>query len=121
MIEITSLEQERQFAEFTRRRSEVRDSLRFGVFPNLVQSLRLHAAFVADYGPGGQHYDPALWQYYLSNIQPIAAQQAEMIAAANFIVGIMQAVEQAAPGTFGIEAPMPSLAPEPDDESPELP
>ena len=44
-----------------------------------------------------------------------------MIAAANFIVGIMQAVEQAAPGTFGIEAPMPSLAPEPDDESPELP
>lgn len=78
MIEITSLEQERQFAEFTRRRSEVRDSLRFGVFPNLVQSLRLHAAFVADYGPGGALHTEQIWNYYLSNIAPLASCSAAM-------------------------------------------
>lgn len=103
MIQITSLEQEQQFTEYHKRRGELRDSLRFGVYPNLQQALRLYAAFVADYAPGGQHHDPALWQYYLFNIQPIAAQQADMIYAASTIVAIMQAVELAAPGTFGIE------------------
>ena len=103
MITITTLEQEAAFTEYHRRRGELRDALRFGVYPNLQQALRLYAAFVADYAPGGQHYDSALWQYYLSNIQPIAAQQADMIAAASAIVGIMEAVELAAPGTFGIE------------------
>ena len=102
-ITITTIENERTLSEYLRRRGELRDALRFGVYPNLVKALRLYAQFNADYAPGGQHYDPALWQYYLSNIQPIAAQQADMIAAAEAIVGIMQTVEAAAPGTFGIE------------------
>lgn len=103
MIEITTLEQEQRFTEYHRRRGELRDSLRFGVYPNLVKTLGLYQAFVADYGPGGQHHDPALWSYYQSNIAPVAAQLSDMIAAATTIVGIMEAVELAAPGTFGIQ------------------
>lgn len=102
-ITITTLEQERQFTEYHRRRGEIRDSLRYGVYPNLVKSLRLYNQFMADYGEGGACHDAAIWGYYLANIQPIAAQQATMISAAEAIVQIMEAVEAAAPGTFGIE------------------
>lgn len=111
MITITTLEQEAAFTEYHKRRGELRDSLRFGVFPNLQQALRLYAAFVADYGPGGQHYDPALWAYYQSNIAPVAAQMADLIAAGTAIVQIMEAVELAAPGTFGIEVSAAAVAP----------
>jgi hypothetical protein len=103
IITIDSLEQERRFTEYHRRRGELRDALRNGVYPNLVKALALYQAFNADYAPGGSQYDEALWNYYLSNIAPVAAQMADMIAAATAIVGIMEAVEQAAPGTFGIE------------------
>lgn len=111
MIQITTLEQEQRFTEYHKRRGELRDSLRFGVYPNLQAALGLFNRFQADYAPGGSLHDPALWNYYLSNIQPIAAQQADMIAAATAIVGIMEAVELAAPGTFGIEASAAAVAP----------
>ena len=101
-ITISTLDQERQFTEYHRRRGEIRDALRFGVFPNLVRTLALHNAFVVDYGPNGAQHDPSIWEYYLANIQPLAAQQATMISAAEAIVQIMEAVEAAAPGTFGI-------------------
>ena len=103
MIEITTLEQEQKFTEYHRRRGELRDALRFGVYPNLVKALELFNRFQADYAPGGSQYDEALWSYYQSNIEPVAAQMSDMIAAGESIVGIMRAVELAAPGTFGIE------------------
>ena len=103
MIEIATLEQEQRFTEYHRRRGELRDSLRFGVYPNLVKALTLYAQFNADYAPNGANHDPALWTYYLDNIKPVSMQMADMIAAATAIVGIMEAVEAAAPGTFGIE------------------
>ena len=102
-ITITTLEQERQFTEYHRRRGEIRDSLRYGVYPNLIKALGLYARFVADYGEGGACFDAALWAYYLANIKPIADMQATMIDAAQEIVLIMESVEKAAPGTFGIE------------------
>lgn len=105
-ITIATLEQERQFTEYHRRRGELRDALRFGVYPNLVAALRIHNAFVAEYGPGGQLHDETLWKYYLSNLEPIAAQQATMISAAEAIVQIMEAVEKTAPGTFDIDVPV---------------
>lgn len=104
-ITIATLEQERQFTEYHRRRGELRDALRNGVYPNLVAALRIHNAFVAEYGPGGALYDDAIWNYYQENLKPIAAQQATMISAAEAIVQIMEAVEVAAPGTFDIALP----------------
>lgn len=103
---INNLTNELQFTEYHRRRGEIRDGLRFGVYPNLVKALALYNAFLADYGPGGALYDAELWQYYLSNIAPIAVYQNTMMQAAAAIVGIMENVEAAAPGTFGIELPV---------------
>ena len=111
MIEITTLEQENRFTEYHKRRGELRDSLRFGVYPNLKAALALFARFNADYAPGGTQYDDALWAYYQSNIAPVAAQMSDMIAAGEAIVGIMQAVELAAPGTFGIAVSAAAVAP----------
>lgn len=102
-ITIDGLPSELQFTEYHRRRGELRDCLRHGVYPNLVKALDLHNKFVADYGPGGAQYDPALWAYYQDNIAPIADVQAQMMAGAEAIVTAMESVEQAAPGTFGIE------------------
>ena len=111
-IVIGSLEQERHFTEYHRRRGELRDALRNGVYPNLVAALEIHNRFVEDYGPGGALYDEAIWNYYLENLAPIAAQQATMISAATDIVRIMEAVEKAAPGTFGIDVPVKDVAEE---------
>lgn len=105
-IIINNLTNELQFTEYHRRRGELRDSLRFGVYPNLVKALAIYAAFVADYAPGGALYDPELWSYYQQTIAPVAAQQQAMLDAATAIVAGMEAVERAAPGTFGIETPV---------------
>jgi hypothetical protein len=119
-IIINNLANELQFTEYHRRRGELRDSLRFGVYPNLRRALEIYTAFVADYGPNGALYDAELWEYYQATIAPVAEGQAAMIAAAQAIVGVMEATERAAPGTFGIEAPLePVPEPEPEPE-PEL-
>lgn len=104
-IIINNFENELQFTEYHKRRGELRDSLRYGVYPNLKKALAIYAAFVADYAPGGALYDPELWAYYEQTIAPIAAYQDQMMAAATGIVAIMEGVEQAAPGTFGIDLP----------------
>lgn len=102
MIVIDGLPSEQAFTEYYRRRGELRDCLRFGVYPNLVQALSLHNKFIADYGPGGALHDPALWAYYQANIAPVADVQAQMMTGAEAIVAAMEQVEAAAPGTFGI-------------------
>lgn len=104
-IIINNLTNELQFTEYHRRRGELRDSLRFGVYPNLVKALQLYNAFMADYGPGGANYDEELWAYYLQTIAPIANVQDDMMTGAQAIVTAMEMVETAAPGTFGIDLP----------------
>jgi len=124
-IIINNLANELQFTEYHRRRGELRDALRHGVFPNLVKALGIYSAFVADYGPAGAQHDAELWDYYLQTIAPIAAVQEGMMAGAQQIVSAMEAVERAAPGTFGIEVaavvePEPEaepVAPEPEPEA----
>lgn len=121
-IIINNLANELQFTEYHRRRGELRDALRHGVFPNLVKALGIYQAFVADYSPGGALHDAELWDYYLQTIAPIAAVQEGMMAGAQQIVSAMEAVERAAPGTFGIEVPEvepegPGPEPEPEPEA----
>ena len=106
-IIINNLDNELQFTEYHRRRGELRDALRFGVYPNLVKALQLYNAFIADYGPDGANYDAELWAYYQANIAPISAVQDVLMSGAQSIVTAMKMVETAAPGTFGIELPKP--------------
>ncbi len=101
-ITITDLTTERQFTDYHKRRAVMRDGIRFGVYPNLTKFLADYAAFLADYGPGGALYNAEIWAYYQAQIEPIAAYQAQMIAAAQGIVGGLEAIEAAAPGTFDI-------------------
>lgn len=101
-ITITDLNTERVFTDYFKRRAELRDSLRFGVYPNLKNALAIYNAFVADYGPDGSLYNEEIWTYYQKQIQPIAAVQDGMMAGALAIVQAMESVEAAAPGTFGI-------------------
>lgn len=102
-IIINNLENELLFTEYHARRGELRDALRYGVYPNLVKALAVYNAFVTDFGPDGASYNAEIWAYYQQQIQPIAAVQAGMMAGAQAIVHAMQQVEQAAPGTFGID------------------
>lgn len=101
-IVISDLATERLFTDYFKRRAELRDAIRFGVYPNLTKFLADYAAFLADYGPNGALYNAEIWAYYQAQIEPIAAYQAQMIAAAQGIVSGLEAIEAAAPGTFGI-------------------
>lgn len=103
-ITITNLSTERVFTDYFARRAELRDALRFGVYPNLVSALAIYNKFIADYGPDGALYNEEIWTYYQKQIQPISAVQDGMMAGALAIVHAMEAVEAAAPGTFGINA-----------------
>lgn len=104
-IIINNLTNELQFTDYHKRRGEIRDGLRYGVYPNLKRALDLYTAFNADYAPGGPLYDAEIWAYYTANIAPVAEYIEDMMAAAQTIVGIMEQVEAAAPGTFGIDLP----------------
>ena len=104
-IIVNNLDNEQQFAAYLARRGELRDCIRFGVYPNIKRLLALHLLFLADYGPGGPSHDAQLWAYYQDNIEPLAAHQAAMIDNAAGVVDMLEQVERATPGTFGIELP----------------
>ena len=104
-IIVNNLDNEAQFSAYLARRGELRDCIRFGVYPNLKRLLALYTLFLADYAPGGPLHDAQLWAYYLSNIEPVAANQAAMMLSAAGIADMLEQVETAAPGTFGIELP----------------
>ena len=101
-ITITDIDTERTFTDYFQRRAVLRDSIRFGVYPNLTKFLADYAAFLADYGPDGALYNAEIWAYYQAQIEPIAAYQDAMIQAAQGIVGGLEAIEAAAPGTFDL-------------------
>jgi hypothetical protein len=101
-IIINNLENEQVFTDYHKRRGELRDALRFGVYPNLKRAIALYTSFVADYGPDGPLYEKEIWDYYTTQIAPIATVQDGMMAGAVAIVAAMEQVEAAAPGTFGI-------------------
>lgn len=102
-ITITDLTTEQVFTDYFKRRAVLRDAIRYGVYPNLTKFLADYAAFLADYGPDGALYDKQIWDYYQAQIKPIAAYQAQMIAAAQGIVAGLEAIEAAAPGAFAIQ------------------
>ena len=104
-ITITDLTTEQVFTDYFKRRAVLRDSIRFGVYPNLTKFLADYAAFLADYGPDGALYNEQIWAYYQAQIKPIEAYQSQMMAAAAGIVAGLEALEAAAPGTFGIAVP----------------
>ena len=101
---IETAEDELLFREYTSHRDEVRAVMGYGVYPNLVRALETYAAFDAALANGLS--DPDLLEYHASTMQTVALYIARLRQLAEGMVGIMQAIETAQPGAFGIALPV---------------
>ena len=102
-FKIETREDELLFRAYTGHRDAVRDIMGHGVYPNLVKALETYAAF--DAALAGELADTDLLAYHNGLMAPIAPYIAQLRAGAAGIVQIMQGIETARPGTFGIALP----------------
>lgn len=105
-----SPDDERLLRLYTQQRDEVRDVMGYGVYPNLVKAIETLAAF--DAALAGPLADEDLIAYHESLMAPIAPYMAQIQQLAAGMVAIMQAIEMASPGTFGITLPVAPVPPE---------
>ncbi len=110
-FQINTAEDEQLFRLYTTHRDEVRNVMGYGVYPNLKKALEIYAAF--DAALAGPLADEDLIAYHANLMTPIAPYIAQLRAAAETSVAIMEAIETAAPGTFGITLPAGPPAPLP--------
>jgi hypothetical protein len=102
---IAAEEDEVLFREYTQRRDAVRSTMGGGVYPNLQMALRAYIALDAALTKGGSLDDEDLRAYHEKLMGPIAPYVEEIRKMATGICEIMQAIEAASPGTFGISTP----------------
>ena len=79
----------------------IRDALKNGVYPNIVEAIKRYRQFEATYAPGCPCHSERIWAHYQQLTAPIAEHIATLIEAGETIVAIMDAAEQAVPGFFG--------------------
>lgn len=91
---------ERLFVEYTRLRTAARDAMAHGVYPSLTRAIQAYDAL--DAALATTLADPDLLAYHVSVMTAIAPSIAQLRAGAEQIVATMTAIEEAAPGTFGI-------------------
>jgi len=97
---INTPEDELLFRAYTGHRDAVRAVMGQGVYPNLVRALETYAAFDAALANGLS--DPDLLSYHASTMAAVAPYVAQLRQLAAGIVQIMQQIETAQPGAFGI-------------------
>ena len=100
---IAAEEDEALFREYTRQRDDIRGVMGYGVYPNLIKALAVYAAMDVALAKGGALDDDDLRAYHEKLMLPIAPYIEDIRKAATGICQIMQAIELASPGTFGIE------------------
>ncbi len=86
--------------EYATMRNAPRDTIRYGVYPNAVKALREYQAlqqWIAD--------NPDWQQPHADMVSAVLPHIAALQEAMTTIVTVMQAIEKAAPGTFGLELP----------------
>lgn len=86
--------------QYATMRNAPRDTMAHGVYPNAVKALEQYQAlqqWLAD--------NPDWQQSHADMIAAVAPHIATMQQAMQAIVTVMQAIEKAAPGTFGIAPP----------------
>lgn len=93
------------FRVYAAHRDAVRAVMGHGVYPNLVRALETYAAFDAAMA-GGDLGDADLLAYHASTMAAVAPHIAQLRQLAEGMVGIMQAIETAQPGAFGITLPV---------------
>lgn len=103
MTIITTFADENLFRAYIAGRDAPRDTMAHGVYPNALKALAEYSALVTRLAPSGDL--ASFGDYHVAvtaNVQPYIVQLQQAMAA---IVQIMQAIETAAPTTFGIEVP----------------
>lgn len=101
---ITTEEDERLWHAYREQRDTLRNVMGYGVYPNLVKAIETLTAF--ETAMAGPLADEDLLAYHESLMAPIAPYMAQIQQLAAGMVAIMQAIETAAPGTFGITLPV---------------
>lgn len=102
-IIINNFDNEQLFADYLRDRSAGQDKARFGVIPNIEALLAWDAAFTATWAPDGTRYDAEIWAYHTRRMEPLAPHYDAALNALRTFLALATVVEQAVPGTFGIE------------------
>lgn len=92
------------FRSYTAHREAVRNAVAHGVYPNLVKALETWADFDAALANGLSN--PDLLAYHESTMAPVSPYIAQLRQLATSMVQIVQGIETAAPGTFGITLPV---------------
>jgi hypothetical protein len=93
-------EQLAEIQQYATMRNAPRDTMTYGVYPNSVKALSEYQALLSWLS---EHPD---WQQsHADMIAAVAPHIATLQQAMQTIVAVMRAIEQAAPGTFGIQLP----------------
>ncbi len=99
---IQNADDERLFRVYMDYRDAVRQIMGEGVYPKLRKAISAYDGF--DDALATTLADPDLLAYHQSLMAGIEPHIAQLRAAAENIVATMQAIEAAAPGTFGISS-----------------
>lgn len=100
---IETPEDELLFRAYTWHRDEVRHAMGRGVYPALQAALASYDMFDAALANGLA--DPDVLAYHASTMAAVAPYIVQLRQLAAGIVGIMQQIETAQPGAFGIQLP----------------
>lgn len=103
MPTIENIEDENLFMAYRAARDEPRSIMAYGVYPNAVAALASYDALLVRLQPGGDLAN--LGQFHTDVTSKVTPYITIMYQAMQTIVQTMQAIEKAAPNTFGIQLP----------------
>lgn len=101
MPEITDTQSIQQFQQYIVMSDAPRMTMAHGVYPNSVKALDEYQALL-DWLTANESYA----QLHSNTTSQVAPYVAQMIACMETIIVLMRGIEQAAPGTFGIQLPV---------------
>jgi hypothetical protein len=106
-FEITSPADEQLLATYTRARNQVRDTVSFGIYPQVLAALQAYAeldSLVAGLAQGAAK-EQALAAYHAGLMVSIADETAALRMSAEALIASIETIEALQPGTFGIQLP----------------
>jgi len=101
MTEITDTQSIQLFQQYIALRDAPRMTMAHGVYPNSVKALDEYQALL-DWLTANESYA----QLHSNTTSQVAPYVAQMITAMQAIITIMESIERAYPGTFGIQLPV---------------
>jgi hypothetical protein len=106
-FQITGPADEQLLATYTRARNRVRDTVAFGIYPQVQAALQAYAeldVLVAGLAQGTAK-EQTLAAYHAGLMGGIATETAALRASAEALVANIETIEALQPGAFGIQLP----------------